>query len=123
MVIEKFENQQIDSPAVSTAVSVSELRPGLPNACSKVTPSDSHTTRVYRGPPTETTSDSSSASVPLSFTRLPASSLTTASCTMGRSGELISKGTVTSGLLRNRQHDDCSRLRGQFLLSFFFHQA
>ena len=86
MVIEKFENQQNGSPAVSKAVCVSEMRPALPAASSKVMPSDSHPPTIERGPPTEMISDSSSASVPSSSIRLLASSLITASRTMGDQG-------------------------------------
>ena len=79
---------------MSKAVSVSEMRPALPTAPSKVTPSDSHRPTIGRGPPTEVISDSSSTSVPSSSTHLLASSLTTASRTMGESGggELIITG-------------------------------
>ena len=93
MNIKNLENLQIGSPAASSALSVSEMSPALPTASSKVTPSDSHPPTIDRGPSTEMISDSSSASVPSSSTRLLASPLLiTASRTMGDQGELIIKG-------------------------------
>ena len=86
MVIEEFEKKQVGSPAVSKAVFVSEKRPALPTASSKLTHSDSYPPTTDRGPPTDRISHSPSASLPSSSTRLPASSLTTVSCTLGRSG-------------------------------------
>ena len=103
------------------------MRPALPNASSKATPSDSHPPTIERGPPTEMTSDSSSASVPSSTARLLASPLlTTASRTMGGSGGTDHKGTQQHpGLLRNSAHDDYSRLpqRLDFSISSYTHQA
>ena len=94
MDFEKLENYQIGNPAVSNAFSVSEMRPALPTASSKVTPSVSHPTTIDRGPPTEINSDSSSASVPSSSTGLLTSPvLPTASRTMGGSGGTDQKGT------------------------------
>ena len=125
MVIEKFENKQIGSQAVSNAVSVTEMRPALPTASLNVTPSDSPPA-IDRSPPTEMISDSSSASVRSSSTRLLASSLTSASRTRRDQGGTDRQGTHQhSGLLRNPPHDDYSCLSQQLdsYSSFLFHQT
>ena len=102
------------------------MSPALPTASSKVNPSDSDPPKIDRGPPTELISDSSSASVPSSSSRLLASPLlTTASHTMGGTGGTDRKGTQQHpGLLRNPAHDDY-RLPQQLDSSSFFyaHQA
>ena len=98
------------------------MRLALPTASSKVTPSDSHPPTSDTGPPTEMISDSSSASVPSSSTRLFASPLLmTASRTMGRSGRSDRKGTHQhQGLLQNPPHDDYYGLPQQLDSYFFF---
>ena len=106
-VLQKLENQHIGSPAVLRAVPVSEMRPALTTVSSRVAPFDSNPPKIERGPPTEMTSDSTSAFVPSSSTCFLASSLTTASCTMGRSGGNDQQRAFQHpGLLRNRPRDD-----------------
>ena len=101
------------------------MRPTLPTASSKVTPSDSKPPTIDGGPPIEIISDSSSASVPSPSTRLLASSLTTASRTMEGSVGTDHQGALQHpGLLRNRPHDDCSlssHNNANFLLRFIRH--
>ena len=101
------------------------MRPALPTASSKVTPSDSHPPTSDTGPPTEMISDSSSAYVPSTSTRLLASPLlTTASRTMEDQGGTDRQGTIQHpGRLRNPPHDDYSRLPQQHDSSPFPHQA
>ena len=104
------------------------MRPALPTASSNVNPSDSHPPTIDRGPPTEMISDSSSASVPSSSTRLLTSSLPlTASRTMGGiRGELINREHINirgcSGTLHRTttlaSHNDSTLLH---LLLFINH--
>ena len=112
------------SLSLSLSLSLSEMRPALPTASSNVTPYDSPPT-IDRGSPTEMISDSSSASVPSSSTRLLTPPLLkTASRTMGDNGGTDLKGhNNIQG--RNPPHDDYSRLPQQ-LDSYSFsssHQA
>ena len=114
------------SPEVSSGFSVSEMRPVLPTASSKMTPSDSHPPTIDTGPPADMISDSSSASVPSSLTRLLTSPLLpTASRTMEGSGGTDQKGTQQHpGLLRNSPHGNHPRLSQRLDSSSYssFHQ-
>ena len=76
------------------------MRPALPTASSKVTPSDSHPPTIDTGPPTEMISDSSLASVPSSSSRLLASPLLTSGAPPEPSTRrLLSPQTTTRLLL------------------------
>ena len=73
-------------------MSISKTTPTHRIASSKVTPSYSQPATIEKSQPTQMVSDSLSASVPSTFTRLIASPSPKTSCSVGKSGDLIIKG-------------------------------